>query len=79
MNRELTVTLTQRSVFNFTWRTLDKQPQQRQLNWTVCWLAGAEMIKDESVKKKRKEQTKEHAAIPMTSQIRHFSAASPTA
>lgn len=44
MNTELTVTLTECTVFIFTWRTLDGQPLQIELNGSFYWLPCAEIV-----------------------------------
>lgn len=58
MNRELTVTLTERTVFIFTLRTLVKQPLEIKLNGPTHWLVCAEFmlwqIEENDVKKEKK-------------------------
>lgn len=44
MNRELTVTLTECTVFIFTLRTLVKQPLQIKLNGPIHWLVCVEFM-----------------------------------
>lgn len=59
MNRELTVTLTERTVFIFTLRTLVKQPLEIKLNGPTHWLVCAEFmlwqIEENDVKKEKKK------------------------
>lgn len=58
MNRELTVTLTECTVFIFTLRTLVKQPLEIKLNGPTHWLVCAEFmlwqIEENDVKKEKK-------------------------
>lgn len=44
MNRELTVTLTECTVFIFTLRTLVRQPLQIKLNGPIHWLVCVEFM-----------------------------------
>lgn len=57
MNRELTVTLTECTVFIFTLRTLVKQPLEIKLNGPTHWLVCAEFmlwqIEENDVKKEK--------------------------
>lgn len=61
MNREVTVTLTECTVFIFTWRTLERQPLQIELNGPiyrrecveiVLWQIGESDVKSRREKKK---------------------------
>ncbi len=44
MNRKLTVTLTECTVFIFTLRTLVRQPLQIELNGSIHWLVCVEIV-----------------------------------